>query len=337
MSHLTPSRRGRIIQSIKDGASYSQLAAQYHVSKSTIARTYTLWKETGHCNDRPKIGRPHLLSQWDIDRCFLLIRLNHARNAAELQRQYFPHVSVTTIKRVLQERGLRCYVRHEVPMLTLRQKKMRWVWAQVLETWGAEKWRCVIFSDESKFNLLRSDGRDVVWRKPGEGYLVQNVHETKKYGGGHVMVWGCVTAWGVGRLRRVDGTMDSRQFTQILADAYLGTLQDYNISPFQVFLQQDLDSKHTSRYTRTWLEGNHVRLLPWVPQSPDMNIIEHCWDCLDRRVRARIAPPQSVEQLWTALQEEWAQIGKDYIDVLYASMPERLAELKKQHGGHTHY
>ena len=45
----------------------------------------------------------------------------------------------------------------------------------------------------------------------------------------------------------------------------------------------------------------------------DMNIIKHVWEYLDNRVRTQSSLPTNWDQMWTALQEEWAKIDEDYI------------------------
>uniref|UniRef100_A0A673YRN6 Tc1-like transposase DDE domain-containing protein n=1 Tax=Salmo trutta TaxID=8032 RepID=A0A673YRN6_SALTR len=44
--------------------------------------------------------------------------------------------------------------------------------------------------------------------------------------------------------------------------------------------------------------------------SPDLNPIEHVWDLLDRRVRARAIPLRNVRELAGALVEEWGNISQ---------------------------
>ena len=68
-----------------------------------------------------------------------------------------------------------------------------------------------------------------------------------------------------------------------------------------------------------------------------MNIIEHVWEYLDRRVCTQSPLPTNRDQMWTALQEEWANIDEDYIANLYESMPDHVAALLKAKGSWTKY
>jgi transposase len=131
--------------------------------------------------------------------------------------------------------------------------------------------------------------------------------------------------------------MNAQKYTEILDDALLGTLSDQNKAPENVIFQHDNDPKHTSKRAKGWLAENQLSVLPWPSNSPDMNIIEHAWSYLDRRVCARALLPQTTDQLWAALQEEWYSIDELVIKNLYASMPCRVEALSRAHGGNTRY
>ena len=55
---------------------------------------------------------------------------------------------------------------------------------------------------------------------------------------------------------------------------------------------------------------NNVKILPWPAVSPDMNPIEHIWDYLGRKFRAR-GNVHNLRDLENALIQEWNNIPND--------------------------
>jgi len=166
------------------------------------------------------------------------------------------------------------------------------------------------------------------------------VKKTIKHGGGSVMVWGCITGRGMGRIKKIEGIMRAENYVDILEDGLLGTLKDQGIRKTgnsSSTFQQDNDPKHTSKLAKGWFKKRRFRLLDWPPSSPDMNIIEHVWDQLDALVRARSQLPRNKEEMWEALQEEWENFSQSSLDKLFESMPRRVGALVKARGGHTKY
>ena len=131
--------------------------------------------------------------------------------------------------------------------------------------------------------------------------------------------------------------MNAVQYCKILMESFLGTLADQGLSPDDVIFQQDNDLKHTSRQAQEWFEENGVTVLPWPASSPDMNLIEHVWDMLDRKVRSRRRLPSNLDDLWRILQEEWNNLNIGAIQGLYDSMPRRVEALKAAKGSYTRY
>ncbi|KAJ8871413.1 hypothetical protein PR048_027730 [Dryococelus australis] len=118
--------------------------------------------------------------------------------------------------------------------------------------------------------------------------------------------------------------MNTEAYCNILDNEMLPTLwRIYGKDP--CYFQDDNARCHVSRATMQWYADNNVRRLDWPAQRPDINPIEHLWDELDRRVRARQARPKSIAQRVEWLQEEWLLIPFDVPQTLVDSMPDRVA------------
>ncbi|CAG8737237.1 14943_t:CDS:2, partial [Acaulospora colombiana] len=193
--------------------------------------------------------------------------------------------------------------------------------------WTVEDWSRVIFSDETKINRMGSDGRVWGWKRPGSQLEDRNVVGTVKFGGGSVMLWGCMTISGPGHMAQVDGRMDAKQYTDILSQNLLQSAKATGFQGTDFTFQQDNDPKHTSRLAKKWFSDHSVEVLRWPAQSPDLNPIEHLWGHLKRRLNGYSTDPKSIGELWGRIQQEWIEIPPDYCYDLIASMPSRIQAL----------
>ena len=79
-------------------------------------------------------------------------------------------------------------------------------------------------SDESSFDHSNPSRREYYWAKKPKPLNEKNVKKTKKFSGGSVMVWGCITPYGVGKLVRIDGILDSKKYTDALRNGLFNTI-----------------------------------------------------------------------------------------------------------------
>jgi len=56
----------------------------------------------------------------------------------------------------------------------------------------------------------------MVWRQKNTEMNPKHLRPTVKHGGGGVLVWGCMSASGVGNLHFIDGIMDHKMYIDIL-------------------------------------------------------------------------------------------------------------------------
>jgi len=305
-----------------------------NVSFSTVQRLYTTISPT---LPRKYGGHPAKLTPQD--RCLLTQKVTSgaASTATELKRSLDLGVCVQTIRNMLKKEGLRSAVKSKKPFLSMRHRRARLEFALEHQHWTLDDWSRVIWSDETKINRLGSDGRVWVWKRPGSGLTDQQVSGTVKFGGGSLMVWGCMTTQGPGYLCKIDGRMDAELYTSILQDELLDTVEFYGLDREEVIFQQDNDPKHTSKKASKWFRDNDINVLKWPAQSPDLNPIEHLWSHLKRQLNTYETPPAGIHELWERVQMEWEKIPKETCISLIESMPRRVQAVIKAKGGNTKY
>ncbi|CAB4401305.1 unnamed protein product [Rhizophagus irregularis] len=318
----------------------SDLARKYKVSVSTITRLYEKFQKTKSVKDLPKTGRPHLLTQRTERRAARYIISGECSTAVQVQKKlqvdHKIEVSAETVRRAFKKNDLKSMVKVKKPLLLPHHKKARYEFAKKYKHWSIDDWKKVVWSDESKFNVFGSDGREYCWKKKGKPLKDQHVKGTIKFGGGGVFVWRCFTAQGIGYLCQIDGGMDAELYCKILEEDFLMTLDYYDLDVVDVVFQHDNDPKHKARITTDWLETNNINVLDWPAQSPDLNPIENLWSELEHRLRkdGSIIITNKTS-LWEKIQTSWNNIETEVCTKLIETIPRRIEDVIKQKGGYT--
>ena len=214
-----------------------------------------------------------------------------------------------------------------------RDVRLQWLQRHRPNVFPMQRWRRVLFSDESRFTLYRSDGRQRVFRRRGERSADNCIVERDRFGGGSVMVWGGICNGRKTPLVVIEGNLTAQRYIDIvLQPVVVPFVRQHN-----VIFQQDNARCHVARRAMDYLRQNNVDTLPWPPYSPDLSPIEHVWDMLDRRIRTRPNPPETLPALHQALLEEWQNIPMAQINRLVNFMHRRIRAATNANGGHTRY
>lgn len=337
---ITVDEVARAVALVEDGRSVRYAARSIGKPETTVRRAIKRYRETNSYSRRHGSGRPRATSARD-DRFVILQSLRDRHSTAievahQLRNVRGTAVNPQTVRRRLVEYGLRARRPVLVPQLSLLHRQRRLEFARVHEHWDDGDWRRVLFTDESRFCLRSPDGRHRVWRRQGERYGPATVTEQRNFWGGSIMVWAGISYDGKTELHiLVERSLNANSYITDI-------LQEY-VVPFAPFigdnfiLMHDNARPHVARCVGEYLLEVGIEVMDWPAWSPDMNPIEHAWDELGRRVRSRVSLPQTLNDLKTALREEWENIGDDVIRNLILSMPRRIQALLAARGGNTPY
>ncbi|KAI0999548.1 hypothetical protein K3495_g8648 [Podosphaera aphanis] len=133
-------------------------------------------------------------------------------------------ISPVNIRRAMKEEGLKAFKKKKRPFLSKAHRRAHLKWALNHQNWAIEDWKRIIFLDETKLNREGSNGIKYFWGRSFNDLGPAAVEETLKFGGGNIMIWGCMSWFGVGEMDRIVGRMNSERFLETLESCLVPTL-----------------------------------------------------------------------------------------------------------------
>jgi transposase len=124
-------------------------------------------------------------------------------------------------------------------------------------------------------------------------------------GGFSVMFWGCFSKVGLGPLVALEGNMTGEKYIKLLQDILIPELQAANRP---MTFMQDNAPCHTAKVVRDFLSEKDIDVLPWPPQSPDMNPIENLWAIIKKRRQKKYGLPKTKNDLIEQIFDIWDNI-----------------------------
>ncbi|GFT70593.1 transposable element Tcb2 transposase [Trichonephila clavipes] len=152
------------------------------------------------------------------DRYLVLTARRHRNINAILLQQHLRSatgtmVSTQTVRNRLHGVGL--YARRPMVCvrLTSRHRRDRREWATEHVNWRRNEWSNVLFSNESRFSVHPDNRRIFIWKDRGSRNNPAFVHESVRFGGGGVLMYGGISIDGRTDLYIIrDGPLTARRY-----------------------------------------------------------------------------------------------------------------------------
>uniref|UniRef100_A0A8C4RIQ3 Transposase n=1 Tax=Erpetoichthys calabaricus TaxID=27687 RepID=A0A8C4RIQ3_ERPCA len=241
---LSKDTRNKIVDLHQAGKTESAIGKQLGVKKSTVGAIIRKWKTYKTTDNLPRSGASRKISPRGVKMITRTVSKNPRTTQEDLVndlQRAGTKVTKATISNTLRRQGLKSCSARCVPLLKAVHVQARLKFAREHLDDPEEDWENVIWSDEK--NCTRR-----VWRRKNAELHPKNTIPTVKHGGGNIMLWGCFSAKGPGRLIRVKERMNGAMYHQFLSENLLPSARALKMKHGWVF-QHDNDPKHTARVT----------------------------------------------------------------------------------------
>lgn len=187
---------------------------------------------------------------------------------------------LSTICNYLRANDLGCFVQRKKMLLNDDHKFKRLLFALTYYDLPPDFWMNVIFTDEKSVQNF-NNGKTLIRRPKRTHRAAEYATVCDKSGRFRVNLWGFVCSKGFAIFKI--GTLNESEYLKVLRNCAFPNFRD--IYPEgDHFMIQDNCQTHKTPLVMDYLEDNNVKLLPFPPRAPEVNVIEHVWNVLQKNV-----------------------------------------------------
>ncbi|KAL4473462.1 hypothetical protein ABPG72_012141 [Tetrahymena utriculariae] len=190
----------------------------YSISHTSVGNQWQKYQSGDISSNRQNSGRKSRINSEVKDKMIDEVLNNRYMTAAEMSRNQDlnpDNCSVSAIKRMLSDEGLKSYRPQIIPYITNINKEKRFQFAKQVQKWK-DKWNRIVFSDEC---YVRAESNHLRYVRRFSGEELSEEYCIKKSTfkkGFFVLIWGAISVNGSEQLFFADGTIDSELYLKVI-------------------------------------------------------------------------------------------------------------------------
>ncbi|GFT60490.1 transposable element Tc3 transposase [Trichonephila clavipes] len=145
------------------------------------------------------------------------------------------------------------------------------------------------------FSLQSDSRRTLIWRAPGTRYHQENTIERHRYGGAGWLVWGGIFLGSRTDLHVQSLTMTGQIYRDVILEQHVRLFR--GAKGDECLFMDDNARPHHANIVDKCLQSEDITRMDYPAYSPDLNLIEHVWDMLGRRIEALQPLPPCLQEL----------------------------------------
>ncbi len=240
----------KIVEYFKNNAPQRQIENSSQISSFTVHNIIKSFRETREISVRKGQGRRPLLDArglWALRQHCITHQHDSVIDITKWAQEYFQKpLSVNTTRCAICRRQLKLYHAKRKPYVNMVQKHHRVLLTKAHLKLTVSKSKSVLWLDESK---LAKEERDL-----------PACYQCSVQKPASLMVWGCVSAYGMDSLHFLEGTMNAERYIKVLEQHMLPSRWRLFQGRPCVF-QQDKAKPHIAAITTAWLCSRRVWVL----------------------------------------------------------------------------
>jgi len=337
MKPLTIDEKVAILLECAYGATQRQAAENAGTTEATVSRVVSRWEKEHTVMPVLRPGRPPKFTERDSRHVLHIIHKNRRMCLKDIVRT-MPNMSVSSVRRIIHEKGYSKCVAKEKPYLEERTKKARIEFARQHKDWSVADWNKVVWTDEAHFVVGEKYGNVAVWRKKDERDEEDCLAPKFKAKGTCFMVWGAFAGRNKSQLVVRKLGKDAKWTAKtMIGDVYPNTLLPFLDTITNPILMEDNAPIHAARMSQQWRDEHSIKKMDWPANSPDLNPMENVWHIMKYRIGRSRCRLSHAKDFPLALQQLWDGVSSDRLMSLVAGMPKRIMKLLTRRGGSLKY